>query len=582
MTEQFIGNYRVLKKIGAGGMAQVYLAVHKDVPNLKVVLKILSDARLVERFRQEADKLALLDGHGNVCRIKHFFNHGDDFVIAMEYIDGTTLEDIIERDKKIPIDDSIRIISEVLSTLEFAHQKDIFHRDIKPGNIMVDARNQIKIIDFGIAKGKTDPNLTVAGTSCGTPAYMPPEQFNPTEEIDYALVDVYAVGTTLFFMLTGELPFKGDNQFALRDAKMFNDPIGPRKINPDIPKQIEQVILKALAKDPKDRYSSAAEMKAALDSLKDKKESHEPVQPDGKPVSPPHPPKIKATSKSIPFIAAAVVIVCAAIVYLVFIRGSEPGLPPTPTPLTPEQNAILDNSLPSFVWERLADVEVAYIVEYASDSTFNNTIEKRIVAGTDYTPAEPLADGRYFWRVYSQDGRGIESPPSMILQFTVEAATEAIPEATLAISVTPQGDIYIDGELHGQGQSTANVTLDTGQHIVRVVNRESRQQELSETVYLADGAEENVNFRFTFQAPLPKPDSGDVSIGSRPIDGAVVIIDGKVQDDRTNFTFRQPVGEHEIEVVLNLDGEELSITKTVEFKKDSVLKEWFDFENKDN
>jgi len=247
MAEEFIGNYKILKKIGAGGMAQVFLAVHKDVPNLKVVLKILSDARLAERFRQEADKLALLDGHSSVCRIKHFFNHGDDFVIAMEFIDGQTLEDRIKDEGKLAIGDSLKIISDVLSTLEFAHQKDIFHRDIKPGNIMVDLMGQVKIIDFGIAKSKTDPNLTIAGTSCGTPAYMPPEQFNPTESINYAQVDVYASGTTLFYMLTGDLPFKGDNQFALRDTSRP----GRGNSTPTFPKRWKRSFLKRWPKTPR-------------------------------------------------------------------------------------------------------------------------------------------------------------------------------------------------------------------------------------------------------------------------------------------------------------------------------------------
>ena len=192
MTEQLIGNYKILDKIGAGGMAKVYLAVHKDVPNLKVILKILTDSRLVERFKQEADKLALLDGNPNICRIKHFFNHGEDIVIAMEYIDGITLDKKIKTDGRITIDESLRIIRDVLGVLAFAHGKGIYHRDIKPSNIMLDSEGNVKVIDFGIAKAKSDPNLTIAGTSCGTPPYMAPEQFTPSEDTNYALVDVYA------------------------------------------------------------------------------------------------------------------------------------------------------------------------------------------------------------------------------------------------------------------------------------------------------------------------------------------------------------------------------------------------------
>jgi serine/threonine protein kinase len=266
MEEQFIGSYKVLKKIGAGGMSRVYLAVHQDVPNLKVILKILSDPRLGERFRHEADKLALLDGHPSVCRIKHFFNHGEDTVIAMEYIEGITLEEKIRSEGKLSTEESLQIISDLLDILEFAHQKGIYHRDIKPGNIMIDKKGQVKIIDFGIAKAKTDPNLTLAGTACGTPAYMAPEQFTPTQDTNYALVDIYAAGTTLYTMLTGECPFKGDNEFAIRDAKLFSEAPKPRSLNPDIPKPVEEIIMKSLIREPAERYQSANEMRAALEA----------------------------------------------------------------------------------------------------------------------------------------------------------------------------------------------------------------------------------------------------------------------------------------------------------------------------
>ena len=204
MTDEHIGNYKVIEKVGAGGMAKVYLAVHKDVPNLKVVLKILSDSRLIDRFRQEADKMALLDGHGNICQIKHFFNHEDNLVIAMEYIQGKTLEELINAREKIPVKEAVDIAIKVLETLQFAHKKKIYHRDIKPSNIMIDNSGQVKIIDFGIAKAEDDPDLTVAGSACGTPSYMAPEQFTPSVRTNYALVDIYAVGTTLFHMLTGK------------------------------------------------------------------------------------------------------------------------------------------------------------------------------------------------------------------------------------------------------------------------------------------------------------------------------------------------------------------------------------------
>jgi eukaryotic-like serine/threonine-protein kinase len=267
MPERQIGNYRILKQIGAGGMAKVYLAVHQDVPNLKVVLKILSSPQHAERFMQEADKLALLERNPNICHIRHFFNHEDELVIAMEYIDGKSLEEMIAEKGKLSIEETIGIVGDLLAALAFAHDKQIYHRDIKPGNVMFDRDGQLKIIDFGIAKGKTDPQMTIVGTATGTPEYMAPEQFGGGENLDYAKCDIYAVGTLMYTMLTGRPPFKGENEFVLRDAKLSEDPVPPSRLEKGIPGDLDRIILKAIDKDPAKRFGSAVEMKAELAKL---------------------------------------------------------------------------------------------------------------------------------------------------------------------------------------------------------------------------------------------------------------------------------------------------------------------------
>ncbi|MFQ5453314.1 MAG: serine/threonine-protein kinase [Candidatus Zixiibacteriota bacterium] len=263
--EQFIGNYQVIKKVGAGGMAEVFLASHKLVPNLKVILKILKDRTLEERFKQEADKLALLDGHKHICSIKDFFVFEDKFVIAMEYIEGVTLLDYIYALDRIPIDNCIKIIQNILETLKFAHDNDIYHRDIKPNNIMIDNNSIVKVIDFGIAKGKGDPNLTVIGGMCGTLAYMAPEQFTKNQPTNFALIDIYACGVTLYFMTTGELLFQDDNELTIRDSKLNTVPAKPQKLNPDIPDSLNEIIMKSIEKDPVKRYQTIDEMLEAFD-----------------------------------------------------------------------------------------------------------------------------------------------------------------------------------------------------------------------------------------------------------------------------------------------------------------------------
>ncbi len=264
MNDIIIGKYRVIRKIGAGGMASVFLAVHKDIPNLHVVLKKLGDPELVERFKREADKLAALDGHPGICQIKHFFDHDDVFYIAMEYIDGQTLQELVEGEGPLDLGQALLLARTILDILESAHSLGICHRDIKPTNIMIDKKGNLKIIDFGLAKSDSDPQLTHVGTSLGSPLYMAPEQFNPSEGLNYIPCDLYAVGIALYFMLTGHLPHSGNNLYQIIEAKGQAQVPRPTLFNPDIPPGVEATILKAIAHDPRDRFASAAEMKSAL------------------------------------------------------------------------------------------------------------------------------------------------------------------------------------------------------------------------------------------------------------------------------------------------------------------------------
>ncbi|MEZ5360343.1 MAG: serine/threonine-protein kinase [Candidatus Zixiibacteriota bacterium] len=581
MAEQ-IGNYNILKKIGAGGMAQVFLAVHKDVPNLKVVLKVLSDQRLVERFKQEADKLALLDGHGHICQIKHFFNHGDDIVIAMEYIDGSTIEDIIKNEDKMPIETATQITASVLDTLGFAHQKGIYHRDIKPGNIMVDKRGHVKIIDFGIAKGDSDPNLTIAGSSCGTPAYMPPEQFNPTEDINYALTDVYAVGTTLFYMLTGKLPFTADNAFALRDAKLFNDPVAPRNINPDIPKELEKIILKSIDKEPEARYQSVGEMKAALEGLGMAKQHDltEHIVKSGGPVTPPPPTKSGGSNKKLmPIIAAGGLLVVLIVVgFLIFGGGDEPIVVSVPNLTTPIDNDTLDIATPVFNWQ--GKTGNTYALEIADDPSF--TSAQRITGLTDpqHEITVDMADGRYYWRVTAYDKEGNASSPSQGATFVIKSTEPLEPTETtgvLELSIKPNGTISIDDSTYGRNKSSMNIELSEGRHIVRVENKSSMQKQYVDTISIVAGETSRLSHTFTIPAATPNKQYGEIRVGSKPYIGAVVFIDGKVQEQRTNTTFRVETGKHTVKAVLTVDGVEKEKTEVVEVTKNGSHKLIFDF-----
>jgi eukaryotic-like serine/threonine-protein kinase len=357
MTEREIGNYRVLKQIGAGGMAKVYLAVHKDVPNLKVVLKILSDPRHAARFMQEADKLALLERNPNICHIRHFFNHEDELVIAMEYIDGKSLEEMIAEKGKFAVDETLGIVDGLLAALAFAHDKGIYHRDIKPGNVMFDRDGQLKVIDFGIAKGKTDPQMTIVGTAAGTPEYMAPEQFAGGEGIDYAKCDIYAVGTMMYKMLAGRAPFIGDNEFVLRDMKLLENPEPPSRFNEDIPGALDGIILKAIDKDPSKRYASVADMRSELSRLSG---THAPAAkgPATEAAAAPpagRPAKRGGRGKIAGAVIGVVVVAAAAIVGIRMMSGGDGGdgtIPAagsgeTARPAVTDTQRAIENALPS-------------------------------------------------------------------------------------------------------------------------------------------------------------------------------------------------------------------------------------------
>jgi serine/threonine protein kinase len=504
MEERFIGNYKVLEKIGAGGMAKVYLAVHKDVPNLKVVLKVLSNPRLAERFRQEADKLALLDGHPNICRIKHFFNYGDDFVIAMEYIDGTTLDEKVKESERLTVEETLKITSEVLSILEAAHEKDIFHRDIKPSNIMLDKNGRVKIIDFGIAKGKSDPNLTITGTAAGTPAYMAPEQFTPEEGIDYAKVDIYAVGTTMYRLLSGELPFKGDNEFALRDAKLFNEIIPPRKLNSDIPAELEDVILKALEKEPENRYSSIGEMRQSLSLLLPN------VQEEATSIQPRvhKPPPVRKPSKKPWPLIGGVVAVALVIIVLYSLFGPDK-----------EQDAV-ENIIPADTSAVIEDIPAEATLVLSVIPSGDIYIGDEIIGYGLTDTTLRLDTGLYVIRAENSDAvsKSITDTISLALdeilprRFTFEMPSPELDKQVkdvveqkppvqqkqygkVLVGSRPRGaDIYIDGKLQ-DAQTPYTFTLETGQHVFKLLlSIEGTPFEYFDTVNVSTDSEQRVFF----------------------------------------------------------------------------------------
>lgn len=270
MIGEILGNYRILKKLGEGGMGTVYMARDLSLER-EVAIKIISpelarNPRLMARFRVEAIAQAKLN-HSNITVIHSFDQEKDKYYIVMEYVDGKTLNDVIKENKTIPLERALKIFSQVLQGIAYAHSRGVVHRDIKPSNIFLTKDQRVKIGDFGIAKVKGIEGLTMMGSTLGSPLYCSPEQVMG-EKTD-ARTDVYSLGVTLYEMLTGKLPFKHSEN---SDYKMMKEvmeiiPQKPSEMDKTIPAAIDEVVMKNLAKSPNDRFQSVKEFEQEIEKL---------------------------------------------------------------------------------------------------------------------------------------------------------------------------------------------------------------------------------------------------------------------------------------------------------------------------
>lgn len=260
------GRYRLTSRIGEGSFSETYLATDTSLER-QVAVKILRehyarDPRFVTRFEREARAAAAVS-HPNVVDIFDYGRDGDTLFITMEWVDGSDLKHLIRDQAPLQVSEATRLIREILRGLGAIHQAGIVHRDVKPQNVLLSSEGQAKLSDFGIALGSVDSDLTDTGMAVGTAAYMAPEQASGASVTNVA--DLYSAGVILFEMLTARLPFAGDNPVQVMYQHVNDVPPRPRDLNPSIPAALELVIMRALAKDPGDRFQSADEMEAALD-----------------------------------------------------------------------------------------------------------------------------------------------------------------------------------------------------------------------------------------------------------------------------------------------------------------------------
>lgn len=261
-----VGPYRIIEKLGQGGMATVYKAFHpaldRDVAIKALHPAFMEDPGFLKRFDREAKAVAKLD-HPNIVPIYDYASHGGRPYLVIKFIDGETLKARLEKES-LSKDEALRIIDAVGEALSYAHKKDYLHRDIKPSNILLGSDGSIYLADFGLARIASAGASTISGDMImGTPHYISPEQARGELKLD-AGTDIYSFGVILYELIVGRVPFMADTPFSIIHDHIYTPLPLPSTVNPNVPESVQRVLLKALAKERKDRFASVKDMVAAI------------------------------------------------------------------------------------------------------------------------------------------------------------------------------------------------------------------------------------------------------------------------------------------------------------------------------
>ena len=455
--------YEVGELIGRGGMASVYrgrdLTLGREVAIKILESDLAADATFRTRFRLEAQAASRMS-HPTIVRV---YDAGEDTetdadgntravpYIVMELVSGQTLKDIIAAGP-VTIDDAIRYTDGILEALEYSHRAGVVHRDIKPGNVMVTSAGQVKVMDFGIARAVSDSSSTVAETTAilGTAAYFSPEQAKG-EPVD-SRADVYSAGVVLYELLTGRPPFRGESPVAVAYQHVSETPLAPSELVETVPRSLDAVALRALAKDPFQRYQDAASFRAALDATRDGRDpSRKQVGALTSELYGANPRQAAETARSLrqlstdttmrrtqagppaAWIWAGIAVIAVVLISVLFwVLTNRPGT-------TVPDNARVVPDVVTMTWDRANELMAAQDLETKRFDESNDQIAEGNVIRTDPAAGTTVAPGQLV-KVYVSTGQKMSTVPTLA-GLSTDAATTALTSAGLTLgAVTTRND----------------------------------------------------------------------------------------------------------------------------------------------
>lgn len=455
--------YEVGELIGRGGMASVYrgrdLTLGREVAIKILESDLAADATFRTRFRLEAQAASRIS-HPTIVRV---YDAGEDTetdadgntravpYIVMELVSGQTLKDIIAAGP-VTIDDAIRYTDGILEALEYSHRAGVVHRDIKPGNVMVTSAGQVKVMDFGIARAVSDSSSTVAETTAilGTAAYFSPEQAKG-EPVD-SRADVYSAGVVLYELLTGRPPFRGESPVAVAYQHVSETPLAPSELVETVPRSLDAVALRALAKDPFQRYQDAASFRAALDATRDGRDpSRKQVGALTSELYGANPRQAAETARSLrqlstdttmrrtqagppaAWIWAGIAVIAVVLISVLFwVLTNRPGT-------TVPDNARVVPDVVTMTWDRANELMAAQDLETKRFDESSDQVDEGNVIRTEPAAGTTVAPGQLV-KVYVSTGQEMSTVPTLT-GLGLEAATNALTSAGLALgSVTTRND----------------------------------------------------------------------------------------------------------------------------------------------